>query len=232
MQGVFGGGPTAGRAIGQVLFEPLEPRLLLSADPLLAYMANERADLLLRIDDSGATPAVELLDLSAASSAVIAREILDDPSRFEIRITGSSLDDSLTIDASVFEHPSLVVAFDGGDGRDTLAGPDSGAVWSVTGPGTGTLGDANFTGVESFIAGAGEDTLIGPDANTTWTVSGDGSGDVAGIAFSGFENLVGAPDNEDTFVVGADGALSGVIDGGEGGFDSMVFEDGVFSTVE
>ena len=37
--------------------------------------------------------------------------------------------------------------------------------------------------------------------------------------FSGVENLVGAAGNQDTFIVHGDAAMSGVMDGGAGGFD-------------
>ena len=70
--------------------------------------------------------------------------------------------------------------------------------------------------------GAGNDTLHGPAADSTWTISGQGSGSVAGISFAGFENLAGAAGNKDTFVVDAGGGVSGVVDGGAGGYDSLV----------
>ena len=70
--------------------------------------------------------------------------------------------------------------------------------------------------------GAGTDTLNGPTADSTWTISGAGSGSVAGVAFSGLENLSGAAGNKDTFVVAAGGSVSGLVDGGPAGYDSLV----------
>ncbi|MDA8435110.1 MAG: hypothetical protein M0Z98_03915, partial [Actinomycetales bacterium] len=82
-----------------------------------------------------------------------------------------------------------------------------------------------------FDGGAGDDTLYGPPvADLTWTVTGPGSGYVAGLSFTGVENLVGASDNRDTFVFQAGAIVSGWVDGGAGGFDSLVLE-GSYQTV-
>lgn len=65
--------------------------------------------------------------------------------------------------------------------------------------------------------------VIGKD--NVWTLAGANQGQVDGsIEFFGVENLTGGPDNEDTFIVSTGGSLSGVIDGGAGGFDTMVVD--------
>jgi len=81
------------------------------------------------------------------------------------------------------------------------------------------------------IGGTGNDTLIGPHENATWQITGENSGSVAGIAFSGVENLTGAAGNADTFVFDAAGSISGLVDGGIGGFDSIVLDGGTYSSV-
>ena len=73
----------------------------------------------------------------------------------------------------------------------------------------------------TFDAGGGTDTLHGPTADTTWTISGAGSGSLGTLSFAGFENLSGAADNKDTFVFEAGGSVQSV-DGGDGGYDSLV----------
>ena len=45
------------------------------------------------------------------------------------------------------------------------------------------------------------------------------------------ENLTGAADNQDMFVFKEGGRLSGVADGGDGGFDTLLLEDGGYSSV-
>ena len=74
----------------------------------------------------------------------------------------------------------------------------------------------------SFDGGDGSDTLVGPTSDVTWAITGPDAGTVAGVAFASVENLTGSPDNQDTFDLAAGGSLSGLIDGGAGGFDSLV----------
>jgi hypothetical protein len=82
-----------------------------------------------------------------------------------------------------------------------------------------------------FDGGEGADTLVGPDVDTAWRVTGLDSGLVDGTRFTNVENLEGAADNEDTFVIGAYGALSGVVEGGDGGFDTVEFTGWRFDEV-
>src|SRR5438445_2912652 len=78
----------------------------------------------------------------------------------------------------------------------------------------------------TFAGGAGLDTLIGPAVRSTWRVTGADAGTLGSIAFSGVENLIGAGGNDDTFVIALGGSISGRIDGGRGGFDTLVIADG------
>ena len=67
-------------------------------------------------------------------------------------------------------------------------------------------------------------TLHGPSADSAWTIDGANAGSVAGVAFTGFENLAGAANNKDTFTLAPGGTVSGLVDGGDGGFDSLVVD--------
>ena len=135
-----------------------------------------------------------------------------------------ALDDGMSsIDAAgaggslsyAFTHPDVKLTVDAGDGDDTLihAGFEDALVGKIV-----------------VSGGAGSDTVTGPPTNTNWNITGQGSGKVSGVSFVQVENLRGAADNEDTFIVSAGGGLSGVIDGGAGGFDSLVL-DGSSNTV-
>ena len=84
----------------------------------------------------------------------------------------------------------------------------------------------------SFHGGLGIDTLVGPVVDTTWTVSGLGAGTLSNFAFTGVENLTGAADNEDTFEFEAVGRISGLVDGGARGFDTIALTSGYFQNVE
>jgi hypothetical protein len=118
------------------------------------------------------------------------------------------------------------VSIDTGSGSDTLD-------YSVqTLSLTLDLSSGDLLGIESIVGGGGDDTLLGTTADATWNITGTDSDDVAGISFSSFENLTGQADNEDTFIVSTNGSLSGLMDGGDGGFDSMVLDGGSFNSVE
>jgi len=90
---------------------------------------------------------------------------------------------------------------------------------------------ASLAGGILFVGGSGQDTLVGPSLDSVWTISGEGSGQVGSVTFSGVENLQGASHNQDTFVLGEAGRLAGVLDGGAGGFDTLVLDGGVFASV-
>jgi outer membrane protein OmpA-like peptidoglycan-associated protein len=69
-------------------------------------------------------------------------------------------------------------------------------------------------------------SVVGSDV-VSWTLSGADEGSVAaggGITFTGVENLSGDAGNRDTFVIGDTALLVGTIDGGAGGFDSVVMK--------
>src|SRR5882672_4580326 len=82
-----------------------------------------------------------------------------------------------------------------------------------------------------FIGGGGSDTLIGPRVDSTWNVTGANAGTIGRVTFSGVENLIGAAGNQDTFVFTPGGSLGGIVDGGAGGFDTIVLDGGTYSRV-
>ncbi len=85
-----------------------------------------------------------------------------------------------------------------------------------------------------FEGGPGNDSLKGPSDDTTWNITGSNTGNLHGagvVDFHSVENLIGHADNEDTFVFLVGGSLSGLIDGGDRGFDTLVLDGGVFQSV-
>jgi Ca2+-binding RTX toxin-like protein len=119
----------------------------------------------------------------------------------------------------------------GGGGDDTLdySGYTSGIVVDLASDVAPAL--AGFEGIQHVVGGSGQDELIGPAEDTVWMLDGVDAGAVAGILFSGFENLSGAADNEDTFVLEPMASISGIISGGDFGFDTVVVAEGDYSTV-
>ncbi len=82
-----------------------------------------------------------------------------------------------------------------------------------------------------FEGGLGTDTLLGPNENSRWVISRTNTGNLnERVQFQDVENLTGGIRNEDEFVFVRAGALDGAVDGGAGGFDSVVVE-GDFRTV-
>ncbi|NIQ03521.1 MAG: LEPR-XLL domain-containing protein, partial [Nitrospinaceae bacterium] len=141
-------------------------------------------------------------------------------------------------------------AFSGGLGADRLRGANQRNTWRVKGSNSGQLNDQDFSGIENLegggdaddffledagsldgglSGGAGDDTLYGPSPDTTWNVTGTNAGNVAGVSFTDTESLTGAADNEDTFVIGPGASVSGLIEGGDAGFDTIVIQPGDYT---
>ena len=180
-----------------IRFEPLEPRLLLSADLMHTAAAGTALDATLTLASVNGAQEVQLVD--NGSGSILGQAALDHDG-FTVDVQGADRNDALTIDFgdTPLEY-SVSVQFDGGAGSNTLTGPGQSTVWNITGTDSGTLTE--------------------PD-----------SGQVQ-AEFSQVQNLVGAADNRDTFVLGADGSLTGLVDGGAGGFDSLVLDGGTFGSV-
>ena len=83
----------------------------------------------------------------------------------------------------------------------------------------------------TFDGRAGSDTIVGPKSDATWSVTGADSGTVAGVTFTNVENLQGAAGNSDTFLFAPGGSVSGSVDGGAGGSDTIVLPEGTAFTV-
>lgn len=193
----------------QLLFEPLEPRLLLSADVIAVDLSNgpdahQSHSLLIRQieetetvgDQTVSVQRVQVVDQN--SGAVLA---FGDLSQIgSIAITTGSGADTLTVLLNSADDVLPAISFDGGEGEDHV------------------IIEASSLGPQPF----------------TWTVDGINSGTLTGplsIAFSSVENLTGSDDTEDTFVITAGGHLDGILDGGDRGFDTLVLDGGTFAKV-
>ncbi|MDA8440090.1 MAG: hypothetical protein M0Z51_14700, partial [Propionibacterium sp.] len=76
-----------------------------------------------------------------------------------------------------------------------------------------------------FDGGAGANTVGGPSTDTAWSVTGADSGSFGPggvVSFVHVGHLVGAANNLDTFTLEPGGSLSGLLDGGAGGYDTLV----------
>jgi hypothetical protein len=145
------------------------------------------------------------------------------------------------------------VSVDGGDGDDELQGPDVFNLWLLDGVNSGSLNTSNeFVAFENLRGGnekdifsvtsdgsltgrldghLGSDDLRGPSQSVAWNVTGPDAGELTDqltgatlLKFDGIQNLDGADDNVDSFIISEGGSIDGSINGGEGGFDSLVID--------
>ena len=87
-----------------------------------------------------------------------------------------------------------------------------------------------------FDGKGGSDELIGPDVSVDWRVTGDNSGQIDAVnnnhvTFENVEDLTGGVDNEDNFIFNESGSISGRVEGGAGGFDTVTIEGGNYNNV-
>ena len=130
---------------------------------------------------------------------------------------GESLDATIRYDATT--NSIELIGADGSVDALSLEGVGSVEIRGGAGNDQLTVGGGTLPVAISFDGGGGIDTVVGPGVDSTWSIEGAGSGGVAGLTFTGAEHLVGADGNRDRFVVGASGSISGVIEGGAGGYD-------------
>ena len=93
--------------------------------------------------------------------------------------------------------------------------------------GSPKLGRLAVTKIDSILGSANAgDKLYGATGSHVWTITEENKGQVSGVSFVGIENLVGADSSNDGFLVEKSGKITGLIDGGAGGGDSLTFTDG------
>ncbi|MGB3645615.1 MAG: LEPR-XLL domain-containing protein, partial [Mesorhizobium sp.] len=195
----------------RLVFDPLEPRLLLNAD-LNVNLATDGPsvdhEILVRLFEEvqaaeSGTPAIQRVQIIDQTNGGKVLAFGDLGTINSISIIGGSGNDTLRIDEDSFGGNTLpkVISFYGGDGDDNV------------------VFDSSFD-ISSKVA---------------WTLDGDGAGSVrgtrVGVDFHETENLRGSDDNEDTFTIKAAGSLAGTIDGGFGGNDTIVY-DGVTAVAD
>jgi Lipase len=190
----------------KVLFEALEARLLLSADPLASLASDGLLRLNLtdgddqvvvrQVGEAGASGAI--LDLTRG--AITERYGADGAGVREILAEGGGGDDTFR-----FLAVTIAARIDGGAGSDWLLGPDGDTQWDVTGWNSGIVGSLEFTDVENLRGAA--------DNRDTFTLHEGGrlDGLVDGGA-SGFDSLVIADGSYATASYAPSGPQSGSLD--------------------
>ncbi|NMT64999.1 LEPR-XLL domain-containing protein [Marinobacter orientalis] len=191
----------------ELLFEALEPRLLLNAD-------LPGVDILLNLNDSRDHDVLVRMvsEVNAASNE-------NHLPTNRLQIIDLSNNNALLGSADVDTLSAVTLNLGDGDDRvlvDALSFGDQ------------VIPEINVDG------GGGSDELqLRTLSATVWDITGEGSGVASGPAslnFDGLELLTGSSDNEDTFILHESGSLAGHVDGGDGGFDVLELK-GNFSTV-
>ena len=144
--------------------EQLEPRLMLAADDPLHLLMGESMgapnDAVIEVvHGTPDTPDAMLNIVDRASQSVWTSLRLADVSHMFVH--GNSDDNRLQIADSVPEW--LAVIFVGGDGDDTIVGPNRDTSWVVAQAlPDGPRANITVSGVENVLGGTGIDTLTGP----------------------------------------------------------------------
>ncbi|MCB1998993.1 MAG: LEPR-XLL domain-containing protein, partial [Rhodoferax sp.] len=229
-----------------LILEGLEPRLLLSADPVTTLAGGV---LQATLTDGADTVLIEQAGTSANGGVIVRLTVNGTLASYgdsstgvtHVQIQGLSGDDRFKLNSPL----GATLSIDGGEGLDTFAGADVANAWTLAGVGAGTINGAVFSGIENLVGGsaadvftlsaggvlagtmdggAGVDSLVGPDARSAWVLEGaPGSGTLNGRAFVGFENLAGGS-GDDVFKIQAGVSLAGLLDGG-GGSNAIVGAD-------
>ena len=149
---------------------------------------------------------------------------------FDGSTASQSLDLELSSDGTtieLIEHPTGTVVHSqliaGSSGNVIIFGSDSSDHLEV--------GSSVSNLSIQFDAGDGIDQLTGPSVDSRWQITGENSGELnSNVSFSSVENLQGAADNQDHFVLNVEGKLSGLVHGGDRGFDTLEIDGGSFGS--
>ena len=192
--------PNAAAGYERLIFDPLEPRLLLNADVLTVNLAQQGAAA--PVDHSLIVQMVQATEQVNNQAVTVQRVQVVDQANNAIlafgdlnEISGLSIDagngnNTITIDATSFAgQQAPAISIDGGSGQNNLVFDNS-------------------------------------TNNTSWQLTGQNSGSVSGagvnVAFQNVQNLTSGTANANTLTVEQSGTLSGVFDGGAGQNNSLL----------
>ena len=200
--------------------EQLEPRLLLSADPIAAFHDNslqldQDANVTLQVVTENEKQYLRIVD---DNDTVIGKKSISEIAQGStITVIGSDGDDTFTVDQSFLDlgEQSFAVQFDGKGGDDTVSAGDTvtSSTWQISGENQGSMGTngiVEFLDIESLQVTQTDESrheLSAINRDYQWQVNGEGEGvisvldDVSGaivqtpsnieVTFSGFDILGG-----------------------------------------
>lgn len=231
--------------------ELLEPRLLLSADPIsetVQTLVSDIPESVINVESNNYQEILENQDIiekiSSAPQEDTPQEsdIIEETDFYDLKIPDGKLsldilsqntlnfsdineDLTLLIDSSntlsitnILNNESLSL-LDEADLQFSLEDIDT----IIGGKGENTFlfeEEAFFDGIIDSSLGT-NDTLALSGDDRIWHITDFDEGIVDNIHFKGIENLKGGDDNKDTFEFESTGHISGIIDGGDAGFDTL-----------
>lgn len=112
--------------------------------------------------------------------------------------------------------------------RNRVLGANAATAWAVDTLGRVVAGGITFADFQAIQGGTLVDTLTGPNVATSWTLQGANAGGLVAaakaLAFAGFENLTGGTAS-DVFTIQPAGTLSGNLNGGATGVNTLDYRD-------
>lgn len=230
--------------------EQLEPRLLLSADPIAALQDNalqleQDASVTLQVVTENEQQYLRLVDEN--DTVLGKKNISDIAAGSTITVTGSDGADTFTVDQSFLDlgEQSFVVQFDGQGGNDTVATADNvtSSAWQINGENEGSMGAngiVEFLDVEALQAIQTQDTrheLAAINDDYHWQIASEGKGTLSTLEgesgnilqipssikleFTGFDVLGGSGSDYLDFNLYASGVTVNLDAGTATGFDGV-----------
>ena len=212
-----------------VTVEAMEPRILLSADPIFAHVLADGGDYTLGLMYDDAADLYRIQLTNDIDGLVVASSELDGVN--EVQITGTSDADRLTVDLLFRPDPAFTITFDGGDGADELIidGPKhTNVTYDLGANGTGTITQSeggtdhvrDFLNVELVTDTSAAESRIIND-----TVSGRGGSIIIGdndVENDGLSRISMGPEASKTVLDFAKPALGGPY--GSGALDINIMD--------
>ncbi len=227
--------------------EQLEPRLLLSADPLAALAANANDVTLQVVEKASNEQYIQLINNEDNGAVLGEQKLADIADSSVITIAGTNDDDKLTIDQSFLDlgERQFIVQFDGNQGEDTIA---TGATvttshWQVSGDNSGSMGSngiveyLNAEVLETVNSDDSQHVLSAINNSYSWNVTEEGNGVLSTLeeqlgsiiesesstqmSFSGFDEISGSGTDYLDYSQYAEGVNVDLEQGLATGFDNV-----------
>jgi len=160
-------------------FQPLEPRLLLSSDPLGALT---NGILSVRLTDAAESVVMTQLAGGVDGGVTIDLQVNGVTERYTgvqgISVNAEGGDDTLR-----FVDVTVALQVSGGAGNDTIVGSNSDNAWRITGTNAGMLNGIQFTEIENLTGGKGNDSFaVETEEGLRGVIAGEGGVEEPGSA--------------------------------------------------